>query len=142
MVSAVMMSGQAAFTCAVVTRPTGATGVAEAAVVGANDATTGQAIIAYVTLRGGMDVGEQVLRDHVAKEIGAKHATKLADVTAAADVIFTVVTDDNAQLGVFAESGDSLLVNSKGKIFVNWRSFMALPLLKQVNKIRVGRGWY
>jgi acetyl-CoA synthetase len=45
--------------------------VAEAAVVGANDATTGQAIIAYVTLRGGMDVGEQVLRDHVAKEIGA-----------------------------------------------------------------------
>jgi acetyl-CoA synthetase len=45
--------------------------VAEAAVVGANDATTGQAIIAYVTLRGGMEVGEQVLRDHVAKEIGA-----------------------------------------------------------------------
>ena len=45
--------------------------VAEAAVVGANDATTGQAIIAYVTLRGGMEVGEQALRDHVAKEIGA-----------------------------------------------------------------------
>ena len=45
--------------------------VAEAAVVGANDATTGQAIIAYVTLRGGMEVGEQLLREHVAKEIGA-----------------------------------------------------------------------
>ena len=45
--------------------------VAEAAVVGANDATTGQAIIAYVTLRAGMDVGEQLLREHVAKEIGA-----------------------------------------------------------------------
>ena len=45
--------------------------VAEAAVVGANDATTGQAIIAYVTLRGGMEVPESVLRDHVAKEIGA-----------------------------------------------------------------------
>ena len=45
--------------------------VAEAAVVGANDATTGQAIIAYVTLRGGMEVDERVLRDHVAKEIGA-----------------------------------------------------------------------
>ena len=45
--------------------------VAEAAVVGANDATTGQAIIAYVTLRGGMQVDEKVLRDHVAKEIGA-----------------------------------------------------------------------
>ncbi len=55
----------------------------------------------------------------LAKEIGAKHATKLADVTAAADVIFTVVTDDTAQLGVFAESGDSLLTGAKGKIFVN-----------------------
>ncbi|MDB6094053.1 MAG: 2-hydroxy-3-oxopropionate reductase [Verrucomicrobia bacterium] len=55
----------------------------------------------------------------LAKEIGAQHATKLADVTAAADVIFTVVTDDAAQLGVFAESGDSLLTNSKGKVFVN-----------------------
>jgi acetyl-CoA synthetase len=45
--------------------------VAEAAVVGATDATTGQAIIAYVILRGGSDVDEQVLRDHVAAEIGA-----------------------------------------------------------------------
>ncbi len=44
--------------------------VAEAAVVGANDATTGQAIIAYVILRGGADVGVEVLRDHVAAEIG------------------------------------------------------------------------
>ena len=44
--------------------------VAEAAVVGANDAMTGQAIIAYVTLRGGLDVDEKVLREHVAKEIG------------------------------------------------------------------------
>src|SRR3954469_5987645 len=45
--------------------------VAEAAVVGATDATTGQAIIAYVTLRGGLVVDEKVLRDHVATEIGA-----------------------------------------------------------------------
>ncbi len=45
--------------------------VAEAAVVGANDATTGQAIIAYVTLRGGREVGESELRAHVATEIGA-----------------------------------------------------------------------
>jgi acetyl-CoA synthetase len=45
--------------------------VAEAAVVGANDPTTGQAIIAYVTLRGGSQVDEKDLRDHVAKEIGA-----------------------------------------------------------------------
>ena len=45
--------------------------VAEAAVVGANDATTGQAIIAYVTLRGGSEATENDLRNHVAKEIGA-----------------------------------------------------------------------
>jgi acetyl-CoA synthetase len=48
--------------------------VAEAAVVGATDATTGQAIIAYVTLRGGADPGAEhaaVLRDHVGQEIGA-----------------------------------------------------------------------
>jgi len=45
--------------------------VAEAAVVGANDATTGQAIIAYVTLVGGSSADAQDLRNHVAKEIGA-----------------------------------------------------------------------
>ncbi|MEK7295426.1 MAG: acetate--CoA ligase [Actinomycetota bacterium] len=45
--------------------------VAEAAVVGVNDAMTGQAIIAYVTLRGGAQVDDQVLRNHVATEIGA-----------------------------------------------------------------------
>ncbi len=45
--------------------------VAEAAVVGATDATTGQAIIAYVILRGGAEVDESDLRAHVAEEIGA-----------------------------------------------------------------------
>jgi acetyl-CoA synthetase len=45
--------------------------VAEAAVVGANDPTTGQAIIAYVTLRGGAEVDEQDLRTFVGNEIGA-----------------------------------------------------------------------
>ena len=45
--------------------------VAEAAVVGANDPMTGQAIIAYVTLRGGAQVDENDLRNHVAVEIGA-----------------------------------------------------------------------
>ena len=50
--------------------------VAEAAVVGAADAITGQGIVAFVILRGGIDHanGETLvkeLRDHVAKEIGA-----------------------------------------------------------------------
>jgi acetyl-CoA synthetase len=49
--------------------------VAEAAVVGATDATTGQAIVAFVILReeagdGGPDVVQE-LRTHVRKEIGA-----------------------------------------------------------------------
>ena len=45
--------------------------VAEAAVVGARDDMTGQAIIAYVTLRGGSDADITDLRNHVATEIGA-----------------------------------------------------------------------
>jgi acetyl-CoA synthetase len=48
--------------------------VAEAAVVGAKDATTGQSIIAFVTLKGGMDPGKEhgeALRQHVSKKIGA-----------------------------------------------------------------------
>jgi acetyl-CoA synthetase len=47
--------------------------VAEAAVVGANDATTGQAIIAYVTLKSGeqpSDEHGQLLRKHVSERIG------------------------------------------------------------------------
>jgi acetyl-CoA synthetase len=47
--------------------------VAEAAVVGANDATTGQAIIAFVTLRAGHESSEehgQLLRQHVSTKIG------------------------------------------------------------------------
>ena len=48
--------------------------VAEAAVIGAADATTGQAIVAFVTLRQGVEVGEghgEVLRAHVTEKIGA-----------------------------------------------------------------------
>ncbi len=48
--------------------------VAEAAVVGANDATTGQTIIAFVTLKLGLELGPEhaeVLRAHVVEKIGA-----------------------------------------------------------------------
>jgi acetyl-CoA synthetase len=57
---------------ALVSHPT----VAEAAVVGASDATTGQGIVAFVILRGNAGAGAsgeeavQALRNHVAKEIG------------------------------------------------------------------------
>ncbi|MEY2566241.1 MAG: acetyl-CoA synthetase [Actinomycetota bacterium] len=48
--------------------------VAESAVVGSKDATTGQAIIAFVTLRSGNEADEahgEMLRKHVAQKIGA-----------------------------------------------------------------------
>jgi acetyl-CoA synthetase len=58
---------------ALVSHPT----VAEAAVVGATDPTTGQGIVAFVILRGGVAKDEaqgaeaiSALRDHVSKEIG------------------------------------------------------------------------
>jgi acetyl-CoA synthetase len=47
--------------------------VAEAAVVGATDPTTGQAIVAFVILRGTVEVGDDLvkdLRNHVAKTLG------------------------------------------------------------------------
>lgn len=55
----------------------------------------------------------------VAKETGAVVCTELAKVTAHADVIITVVTDDKAQAAIFASGGDSLLTGAKGKTFVN-----------------------
>ncbi|HET9442995.1 MAG TPA: acetate--CoA ligase, partial [Acidimicrobiales bacterium] len=48
--------------------------VAEAAAVGARDATTGQAIIAFVTLKAGITASDelgQTLRQHVTRKIGA-----------------------------------------------------------------------
>lgn len=55
----------------------------------------------------------------LARELGAAHAPSLATLASAADVVFTVVTDDAAQLSVFAESGDSLLAEAAGKTFIN-----------------------
>jgi 3-hydroxyisobutyrate dehydrogenase len=55
----------------------------------------------------------------LAAELGCEAAGTLARVTALADIIFTVVSDDAAQLAAFAESGDSLLMDAKDKIFIN-----------------------
>jgi 3-hydroxyisobutyrate dehydrogenase len=57
--------------------------------------------------------------EKLAAEIGAKAVGTLAEVTASAEIIFTVVTDDAAQLGVFAESGDTLLTGAQGRTFIN-----------------------
>ena len=55
----------------------------------------------------------------LAMELGCKATQSLADVTASADVIFTVVTNDAAMRSVFFDGTDNLLVNAKGKIFIN-----------------------
>jgi 3-hydroxyisobutyrate dehydrogenase len=55
----------------------------------------------------------------LANEIGATACTRLADVTAQADVIITVVTDDKAMLGIFTGKKDNLLTGAKGKVFIN-----------------------
>jgi 3-hydroxyisobutyrate dehydrogenase len=55
----------------------------------------------------------------LAAELKAKPVATLAEVSAAADYIITVVTDDQAMLSIFARSGDSLLQGAKGKTFIN-----------------------
>ncbi len=56
--------------------------------------------------------------ESLALELGSIAATTLAEVTAASDVIFTVVTDDAAMRGIF-DGPDSLLKNAAGKTFIN-----------------------
>ena len=58
--------------------------VAEAAVCGRRDATTGQAIVAFVTLKGGQEPSEEhlaMLRNHVGTKIGA--------IAKPANIVFT-----------------------------------------------------
>lgn len=55
----------------------------------------------------------------LAAELGCAAAQDLSEVTAESDVIFTVVTDDNAMRQIFSATGDNLLVNARGKLFVN-----------------------
>jgi len=64
------------------------------------------------------DVRAEAARE-LAGEIGAEAPANLAGVSARADVIITVVTDDAAMRAVFATEGDSLLRGAGGKVFVN-----------------------
>ena len=59
------------------------------------------------------------LAETIAKELGCAAPTTLAGVTALADVILTVVTDDKAMYKIFSPKGDSLLVSAKGRVFIN-----------------------
>ncbi len=56
----------------------------------------------------------------LATELGATAAVELAKVTALADYIITVVTDDAAMHTIFSdEADDSLLQDASGKVFIN-----------------------
>jgi 3-hydroxyisobutyrate dehydrogenase len=58
------------------------------------------------------------LATSLAVELGSLAAKSLPEVTAASDVIFTVVTDDAAMRGIFAGE-ESLLKGAAGKLFIN-----------------------
>lgn len=64
------------------------------------------------------DVNEAAA-DELAEELGAISCKKLADVTAKADIIFTVVTNDAAMKSIFLGKGDSLLKGAEGRTFIN-----------------------
>jgi 3-hydroxyisobutyrate dehydrogenase len=55
----------------------------------------------------------------LARELETSAARNLAEVTAASDVVITVVTDDAAMDRIFATGGDSLLEGAKDTLFIN-----------------------
>lgn len=55
----------------------------------------------------------------LAAELKCTYARRLAEVTASADCIITVVTDDAAQRAIFFDPADNLLMGGKGKLFIN-----------------------
>ena len=62
---------------------------------------------------------QRELAESLAGELDCQAPETLAGVTAASDVIITVVTDDAAMYQIFGESGDSLLTGADGKVFIN-----------------------
>jgi len=55
----------------------------------------------------------------LAQELGSYASQSLGEVTAAADAIMTVVSDDAAMREIFAAPNDNLLINAQGKLFIN-----------------------
>ena len=55
----------------------------------------------------------------LAEELGARHCESLSELSAAADVVFTVVSNDAAMRNIFIEADDNLLQGSEGTVFVN-----------------------
>jgi 3-hydroxyisobutyrate dehydrogenase len=57
--------------------------------------------------------------DALSAELDAPAYRLLAEVSAASDVVITVVTDDHAMRAIFGATGDSLLKGATGRTFIN-----------------------
>ena len=55
----------------------------------------------------------------IAAELGARDCGTLSEVTEAAEIIFTVVTNDDAMRAIFLRDDDNLFSGASGKTFVN-----------------------
>ena len=55
----------------------------------------------------------------LAEELGAKYCESLSELTSLADVVFTVVSNDDAMRKIFLTGEDNLLQNAAGTVFVN-----------------------
>ena len=55
----------------------------------------------------------------LAQELGCEAPSRLSAVTALADVVLTVVSDDYSMEALFAQKVDSLLKGASGKLFIN-----------------------
>lgn len=71
-----------------------------------------------LTISAVYDINPALTRS-LATELGAFASSTFAGVTAASEVIVTVVTNDDAMRSIFSAEGDSLLSEARGRIFIN-----------------------
>ena len=64
------------------------------------------------------DINKEISAE-LAEELGAENSNTLAGVTAAADVIITVITNDDAMRAIYFAEEDNLLQGASGKTFIN-----------------------
>ncbi len=62
---------------------------------------------------------QREVAETLATELECAAPLTLGEVTAAASVVITVVTDDEAMRKIFATEGDSLLIGGEGTLFIN-----------------------
>ena len=64
------------------------------------------------------DINKEIAAS-LAEELSAENCATLAEVTAAADVIITVITNDDAMRAIYFSEEDNLLQEAGGKTFIN-----------------------